>query len=181
MLQLRHCGAVVTLLAAALGGCATAPPHKNYGVFRAENPRSILVVPPVNSSVAVDAPDYFLTTISIPLAERGYYVFPVHAVRSVLADDGLSDANLVHAADPKRLGELFGTDAVLYISIERWDAQYVILSTTVTVQLKYLLKSAHTGQTLWDSDRTVVYSPQGSNQGGLAGLIADGRLLPTRI
>ncbi len=173
MTQLCCRAAVAILLATALWGCAAQPQRKDYAAFRTENPRSILVVPPVNRSVAVDAPDYFLTTISIPLAERGYYVFPVNTIRSVLADDGLSDANLVHSADPKRLGELFGTDAVLYISIEHWDAKYVILSTTVTVALKYTLKSAHTGQVLWESDRTMAYSPQGSSQAGLAGLIAN--------
>jgi hypothetical protein len=66
-------------------------------------------------------------------------------VKSVMADDGLSDANLVHSSDPRRLGELFGADAVMYIAIERWDAKYVLLATTVTVELNYTIKSAHTG------------------------------------
>ena len=94
-------------------------------------------------------------------------------VRSVLADDGLSDANLVHSGDPRRLGELFGADAVLYIAIERWDAKYVILSTTVTVDLSYILRSTHTGQELWKDHRVIVYSPQNNGGSGIAGLIAD--------
>jgi hypothetical protein len=157
-----------------LAGCAATPPRSDYTEFRSENPRSILVVPPINKSVDVNAPDYFLATIATPLAERGYYVFPVNMVRSVLADDGLSDANLVHAGDPRRLGELFGADAVLYISIERWDAKYVVLSTTVTVELDYRLKSARTGHELWKDHRVLAYSPQGSSSGNaLADLVAD--------
>jgi len=155
-----------------LAGCASAPPKPNYGAFRAENPRSILVVPVINRSVDVNAPDYFLATITRPLAERGYYVFPVNMVRSVLADDGLSDANLVHSGDPRRLGELFGTDAIMYISIERWDARYVVLSTTVTVELTYRLKSARSGQELWTNHQTVVYQPRGGGS-GLGALVAD--------
>jgi hypothetical protein len=155
-----------------LAGCATAPPRANYSALRAENPRSILVVPPTNKSVEVNAPDYFLTTIDLPLTERGYYVFPINTVRAVMADDGLSDANMVHAGDPRRLGELFGADAVMYISIERWDARYIVLSTTVTVDLTYVLKSTKTGQDLWRNHRTVVYEPAGHG-GGIAGLIAD--------
>jgi hypothetical protein len=158
---------------AILGGCANVPPKSDYAQFRTEGPRSILVVPVVNRSVDVNAPDYFLATISEPLAERGYYVFPVNMVKSVLSDDGLSDANLVHAGDPHRLGELFGADAVLYISIERWDAKYVVLSTTVTVELNYSIKSTHTGQELWKNRQLVAYTPQSSGNGGLAGLIAD--------
>ncbi len=160
-------------LVALMAGCASSPAHYDYSQFRAEGPRSILVVPVTNKSVDVNAPDYFLATIATPLAERGYYVFPINMVRSVLADDGLSDANLVHAGDPRRLGELFGTDAILYISIERWDAKYVVLSTKVTVELNYSLKSTHTGQELWKNHQVVVYQPQQSSAGGIAGLVAN--------
>jgi hypothetical protein len=156
-----------------LGGCATAPVKSDFSQFRAEGPRSILVVPVINKSVDVNAPDYFLATITRPLAERGYYVFPVNMVKSVLSDDGLSDANLVHAGDTRRLGEMFGTDAVMYISIERWDAKYVVFSTTVTVELNYVLRSARTGNDLWKNHQLVAYSPQNNSGGGLAALLAD--------
>jgi hypothetical protein len=155
-----------------LAGCVATPPRYNYTNFRAESPRSILVVPVTNKSVDVNAPDYFLATIATPLAERGYYVFPINMVKSVLSDDGLSDANLVHAGDPRRLGGLFGADAIMYISIERWDAKYVVLSTSVTVELTYSLKSAHTGQELWSNHQRMVYQPQ-ANGGGIGGLIAN--------
>src|ERR1700722_8100095 len=95
-----------------LAACASAPKRYDYANFRTESPRSILVVPVTNKSVDVNAPDYFLATISQPLANRGYYVFPVNMVRSVMADDGLSDADMVHASDPRRLGQLFGADAI---------------------------------------------------------------------
>jgi uncharacterized protein YdeI (YjbR/CyaY-like superfamily) len=121
----------------------------DYSQLRQEDPHSILVIPATNKSVDVNAPDYFLATISQPLANRGYYVFPVNMVRSVMADDGLSDADMVHASDPRRLGQLFGADAIMYISIERWEAKYVVLSTKVTVELDYTLKSAKTGSVLW--------------------------------
>jgi hypothetical protein len=106
------------------------------------------------------------------LAERGYYVFPVNMIRSVMADDGLNDADMVHAGDPRKLGQLFGADAIMYISIDRWDAKYVVLATKVTVELDYTLKSAKTGSVLWTNHQVMVYQPQSSN-GGLAGLIAD--------
>jgi hypothetical protein len=158
-----------------LGGCAPRVAVKSdFTQLRTEAPRSILVVPAINKSVAVNAPDYFLATITEPIAERGYYVFPVNMVKAVLSDDGLSDANLVHAGDPHRLGELFGADAIMYISIEHWDAKYVVLSTSVTVELNYSLKSAHTGAELWKNHQLLVYTPQNNNSNsGLAGLIAD--------
>lgn len=157
---------------AALSGCVTPPAHKDYSALRTEQPRSILVVPVINRSVEVNAPDYFLTTIAKPLAERGYYVFPVHLVKRLMEDDGLSDADLVHAGEPQRLGKMFGSDAVMYISIEQWNAKYVVFSTSVTVSLKYSLKSTSTGNTLWENTQTLVYQPQNNSGGGLAGLIA---------
>jgi hypothetical protein len=156
----------------ALSACVTPPAHKDYSALRTEQPRSILVVPAINRSVEVNAPDYFLTTIAKPLAERGYYVFPVHLVKRLMEDDGLSDADMVHAGEPQRLGKMFGSDAVMYISIEQWNAKYVVFSTSVTVSLKYSLKSASTGNTLWENSQTLVYQPQNNSGGGLAGLIA---------
>jgi len=92
-------------------------------------------------------------------------------VKSVLSDDGLSDANLVHAGDPRRLGELFGADAVMYISIERWDARYAVLSTARHgFELTYTIKSAHTGQELWKQPSARCVSAS-ANGGGIAGCL----------
>lgn len=167
--SLRSTGRAVAagaLLAACLSGCVTAGARKDYGKFLAANPRSILVVPVVNKSVDLNAPDYFLSTLAVPVGERGYYVFPVNLVKRLLEDDGLSDANLVHGAEPARLCKLFGADAVLYVSIERWEAKYVVLATQVVVEFEYLLKDGRTGDTIWQDHRSMVYSPSNSSGGG---------------
>ena len=160
-------------LAALLALGCVRPPAKNYSKLVAEGTRSILVVPVVNKSVDVDAPTYFLSSLAVPVAERGYYVFPINMVKRVLEDDGLSDASLVHAADPARLAALFGADAILYVTIERWDAQYLVFNTQVTVVFDYSLKSGRTGAELWHDHRGMVYAPNhwGGGGGGLGALI----------
>ncbi|MEI6827896.1 MAG: GNA1162 family protein [Desulfuromonadales bacterium] len=160
------------LLMLLVTGCATAK-VKDYEKFNAAKPRSILIVPVVNRSVEVTAPDYFLSTITIPLAEKGYYVFPVNLVKRMLEDDGLSDSGLVHNASVEKLSNLFGADAVLYVTINQWDAQYLVLSTQVNVDLTYVIKDGKTGDTLWEHNQKMVYSPQ-QNSGGhpLAQLIS---------
>ena len=163
--------AVLVAVAASLG-CATVGPGSSYAKWVAADPRSILVVPPASKSVEVDAAAYFLSTVPIPVAERGYYVFPVNMVKRVLEDDGLSDAFLVHQADPTRLCRLFGADAVLYVTIERWDARYVVLSSTVTVELAYVMKDGKTGDVLWQAREQMSYSSGSGGGGGLGGLIA---------
>ena len=155
----------VALLAAFLAaGCATAP-KKDYTAFRSENPRSILAVPVVNKSVEVGAADLFLSTLTVPLAERGYYVFPVDVVKHLLEDDGLADSDLVHSADTRKLCNMFGADSVLYVSIERWDAQYMVVTTKVTVSFDYTLKGCKTGDAIWNNKQTMVYQPQSQNTG----------------
>jgi hypothetical protein len=159
---------------ALLSGCAThTVAKKDYAEFRKASPRSVLIVPVINRSVDVDAPDYFLSTIARPIAERGYYVFPVNLVKHVMEDDGLADANMVHGSDAVKLASLFGADSVLYVSIERWDARYAVFSTVTTVELAYTLKSGSTGQELWKHQEKLAYDPTANqSQAGLAGLIA---------
>ncbi len=171
----RRCASILGVALSALlfsAGCATAP-KKDYTAFRSENPRSILAVPVVNKSVEVAAADLFLSTLTVPLAERGYYVFPVDVVKHLLEDDGLADADLVHAADTRKLCNMFGADSVLYVSIERWDAKYMVLTTQVTVSFDYTLKGCKTGDAVWNSKQTMVYQPQTQNTGHpLGNLIA---------
>lgn len=155
----------LALISVVAAGCATAP-KKDYSAFRAADPRSVLVLPVVNRSVDVNAPDYFLSTLSIPVAERGYYVFPVNLVKHLLEDDGLSDADLVHHAEPGKICSLFGSDSVLYVSIERWDARYLVLTTQVTVDFDYKLKDCRTGNVIWAERKGMVYSPQQQQGGG---------------
>lgn len=154
--------AAVTALA-LMTGCATSTPvERDLSAFRAAAPRSILVVPAVNRSLDVDAPSYLLSALPVPLAERGYYVFPVHTVRTVLEQEGWYEAEQVRQQPTLALAKLFGADAVLYVTINRWDAQYAILSTTVTVDFSYQLV-ARDGTEIWKADKQMQYSPQAGN------------------
>jgi hypothetical protein len=174
-MSLKHLGlAIGGALSLALGGCATAPSSVDYAAFRAEAPRSILVVPALNNTATVTAPDWFLSTISAPFANRGYYVFPANMVRGVLNDSGLSDAGLVHSVDARRLQSIFGCDSVLFININKWDAKYVVLSTTTEVEFDYELRSCKTNEVLWKNTQSLTYTPQHASGGSpLADLVAD--------
>jgi len=152
---------------ALLPACAHQP--KDLSKFEAAKPASILIVPVVNQSVEVTAPDYFLSTVPVPLGERGYYVFPVNLVKRVLEDEGLSDANLVHNAAPQKVCGLFGSDAILYVTIKEWSAKYLLLSTVVDVRLAYAIKDCKTGETLWDHEQAMTYSPQNNSTGNPLG------------
>lgn len=155
------------LVLLGLTACANQEPAKrDFSAFREQHPRSIVVVPVVNKSTQVDAADNFLVTLPGALAEKGYYVFPVHMVKGFMEDEGLADANLVHSADPVRVASLFGADAVMFVSLEKWDSAYAVLATTTTVSLSYTLKNGKTGKTIWTDEVTLAYSPQSQNNSG---------------
>ncbi|MNS58145.1 putative lipoprotein [compost metagenome] len=166
-MRFRKTITVATVLAGAalLTACVTAPAPKSYATYRTANPRSVLVVPALNSTVNVDAADYFVSTISRPVAERGYYVFPAHMVKRLLDDEGLSDAGLVHQADASQFGALFGCDSVMFVEIQKWESQYIVISTSTNVEFEYTLKSCRTGEVLWSNSQALSYSPQASSSG----------------
>ena len=155
-----------------LAGCITQPVKKDLSAFIATAPRSILVVPTVNKSLDVDAPNYLLSTLPVPLAEKGYYVFPVNTTKYVLEQEGYYEGERIHQLPPETLAKLFDADAILYVTINRWDAQYAIFSTQVTVEFDYRIVSRD-GTEIWKENKRMVYAPQNNSSGSpLASLIA---------
>lgn len=158
-----------------LAACQTTPvgPDNEFlAAFHNNKPSSILVVPVNNESIDVMAPTSVLATLPIMLGELGYYVFPVNTVKTLLEAEGYYEPAEVHAAPTSSLANLFAADAVLYVTIHEWDAQYIVLSTTTVVDFEYTLKSK-SGETLWTARKKLAYQPQNNNSGNpLADLIA---------
>jgi hypothetical protein len=151
-------------------GCATSKP-KDLSKLKESNVRSIVIVPVVNNSTELSASEALLATLPKPIAEHGYYVFPVNMVKRVLEDDGISDSTLLHNADPVRVGQLFGADSILYATVESWTAKYMIITTEVEVKIHYVLKDTHRGEILWEEMRVQTYVPPNSGS-GLGALIS---------
>lgn len=153
---------LIILLAGLMQGCI-APQHANLEVFNAHQPRSIVVAPVVNESPEVTANSVFITSITQPLAERGYYVFPVYLTDMILRDFGLVEAGHIHQLPTERFYELFGADAVLLITIKDWSTKYLGLVSSVAVSMEYILKDTKTGEVLWKNNQGYVQSSGGSD------------------
>ena len=145
------------VILALLGGCAAKPVKTDMSAFIAAAPRSILVVPVVNKSLDVDAPNYVLAALPVPISEKGYYVFPVNTTKFVLEQEGFYEGDRIHNEPPAVLAKLFDADAVLYVTILRWDAQYAVLTTSVTVEFEYRLVYRD-GTEIWKVRQRMVYS-----------------------
>lgn len=160
--------AAAAFILALLSGCAMQP-KTDLSAFHTHKPRSIVVVPVLNESPEISAAPVFVSTITRPLAERGYYVFPVYLTDLILRDFGLAEAGHIHQLDTQRLYELFGADAALFVIIKDWSSKYILLSSTVAVEMDYLLKDTRTGTVLWQSKERVVQG-SGAAGGGLIGM-----------
>lgn len=152
------------LALAVLTGCVVQPVKRDMSAFRAAAPRSILVVPTVNRSLDVDAPNYVLASLPVPIADKGYYVFPVNTTKYVLEQEGFYEGERIHQMATPDLAKLFGADAVLYVTINRWDAQYAFITTVVTVEFDYRLVSKN-GAEIWKESKRMQYQPQNNSSG----------------
>lgn len=162
---------LISLCLLALTGCVTQPTQKDMSAFAAAAPRSILVVPVVNKSLDVDAPNYVLSSLPVPIAEKGYYVFPVNTTKVVLEQEGFYEGEKIHEQPASALAKLFGSDAVLYVTINRWDAQFALITTTVTVDFSYRLVSKNDVE-IWQERKQMRYQPDNSNSNAATPLAA---------
>ena len=134
---------------ALLGGCATTHPY-DYTNFRAHPPRSILILPPLNESTVLEGTYGYLSTVSRPVAELGYYVFPVEEVDRFFKENGMPTAGEMHQAPLNRIREVTGADAVLLVTLEQYGSHYHVINSTTVVKVRAQLVDTHSQVLLWE-------------------------------
>ncbi len=140
-------------------GCATVEP-KDYTEFRKSKPHSILVLPPLNESTEIGATYSVLTTTTRPLAELGYYVFPVAIVDQYLKENGLTVPGDMHQAPLSKLHDVFGADAVLYLTVKQYGSKYQVFASNTVVTIMGKLVDCRTGTTLWIGKAQAINNGQ---------------------
>ena len=159
---------VALLLAPALlmVGCATKAPSYDYTAFKAAKPRSIVVLPPLNNSPEVNAGNSVYAQVSYPLADAGYYVLPVAVVGETFKQNGLTNAADIHGVDVRKLNEIFGADAGLYITISKYGSTYTVIDSVAVVSVTAKLVDLKTGTLLWEGAASASNNEGGNNGGG---------------
>jgi hypothetical protein len=165
-------GVAALSIALLLAGCGSAPRRApfDYGPYVATDPRSVLVAPVLSPSNN-PSQRLFLATVTQPLAERGYYVFPVRMSKELEDEAGYTGKHpddLSEAGFEKRataLAALFDADSVLFVGIARWGTDLkgldqVLVNTidpeqTEMVEIEYRLTDAR-GRTLWRSMQRIT-------------------------
>lgn len=150
-------------------GCGTVVPY-DYTAYKQSNPRSILVLPPVNNTPDIAATYGMLSQVTYPLAESGYYVFPVTLVDETFKQNGLMTPADIHTLAPNKLREIFGADVGLYITVTQYGTAFNVLSSETRVSAKAKLVDLRTGFVLWDGAATASSNENRNlGSGGLTG------------
>lgn len=153
---------------ALISGCAITP--YDYTAFNAAKPSSILVIPPTSASTDVNSTYTFLSTISKPLAEQGYYVFPVAVIDTLLKENGLPTPDEMNNVPLDKIREVTNADAVMYVNINQWGQKFQLISSVTIIDADVRLVDARTGTLLWQT-KIQAQQSSGDGGGGLAGAI----------
>jgi len=151
-----------------LAGCVTPQSH-DYTAYRAHFPRSILVLPPLNESTDIHATYSCLSTVTMPLAEHGYYVFPVAVVDQLFKENGMPTPGEMHQAPLNKIREIIGADAVLYITIKKYGSSYQVINSATVVDAEASLVDTVSGTVLW----TGKVAAQENSSGGTSSIIGE--------
>lgn len=140
-----------------------------------QQPKSLLILPPMNESTDAEAKDYYLTTVEQPFGMMGYYVLPTEMVNDVMKQEGIVNTETLYGLPLNKLQEYFGADAVLYTHIKKWNVSYIVIASTLTVSIESEIVSTKTSEKLWSYTGTVVQnlSSNSNSGGGLAQLVVN--------
>lgn len=157
-----------------VSGCASTQAPMDYTAFKKSNPTSILVLPPINHTTEVIAPYGVLANVTVPLAEAGYYVFPVALVDETFKNNGLTVAEDIHNVSSNKLSEIFGADAVMYIEVQEYGTSYNVLTSDTVVEVKAKLTDSKTNEILWQGSASAASSEQDNgSSGGIVGMLVE--------
>lgn len=165
---MKGLSALFTLaLALLVTGCSNGNKKTtDYSAFRESKPRSILVLPPKNQSPDVDASNSLLSVVTMPLAESGYYVFPVALVSETFKQNGVTHPDDIRSIPLKKLHDTFGADAVMYISITDYGTSYQVVNSDTRVTATARLVDSRTGKELWTGGATASSNENQNNSSG---------------
>lgn len=152
-----------------ISGCAglSEPKIYDYSAFLQSKPRSIIVLMPTNQTTEIKASSAVLAHSLYPLAEAGYYVFPMALVNDTFKHNGITEPSEIANISANKLKNIFGADAALYINVSEYGSTYMIVDSVTRVAVSATLIDLNTGATLWQ--KSAVAANQSANSGDLIG------------
>jgi hypothetical protein len=165
---------VIASLILLLSSCSVTKSLTKQEAYKSiyeQKPVSILVMPPINRSTAVEAKAYFYTTLNTTIADHGYYVFPPMLTMEFLKRESAYDSELFIEKDLKKFRDYFDTDLALFTIIHKWDKSS--FNSTVKVEVEYIMRSTLTSEVVFRRRGLItVDTSVAVNGGGAFGALA---------
>jgi hypothetical protein len=156
------------LMGIALGlGCAGGAQHSAAPDYKDRAPRSIAVLPILNETVSLKAPEMFRPILLNKVSQKGYETPALAFIDGRLREKEIREAGQVNTLTPQELGNLLGVDALLYAYVTEFSTTYLLAYASITVGARFELKDAKTGEKLWESAHQVKESKLGLDQKSL--------------
>lgn len=161
---------IICGLVSSCGMMKSVSRESQYAKIYEEKPITFLVMPPINNTSNVEAKDLLYTSISRPLAEAGYYVLSPLLAMDILKAESAYDSELFFDAPLTAFKNYFGADAVVFSVIDKWTKKGFGIQT----KLRYVIKSAHTNEILFDRSCDLYLDLSvNSGGGGALGALVD--------
>ena len=139
---------VISILITSCGPTSKLTKSQAYPEIYKQKPLAVLIMPPINRSTAVEAKEYFHTTLNVPIANAGYYVIPPFLSMEILKRESAYDSELfIDRPSLEIFRDIFGADIALFTIISKWDKSSV--ASNVKVEIEYIAKSTLTNQVLY--------------------------------
>lgn len=142
-------------------GCMGEVAHKVSPEFKAHPPRSIAVLPVLNETVSLKAPELLRPILFQRLSRKGYEVPGAESIDQKLLEKDIREAGQIHSMTPQELGRLLETDALLYSAVTEFNTTYLVIYASMTVGARLWLVDARSGNKIWESEHEVKEKKMG--------------------
>src|SRR4030042_6458747 len=109
-----------------MAGCAGRAHYSLVPEYKAKPPRSIAVLPALNETVNLKAPEEFRSLVQAKISQKGYEAPAISFIDKRLQEKGIHEAGQVNSLTPQELGKLLGVDAVLYTTVSEFSTAYLV-------------------------------------------------------
>lgn len=163
----------ILLAAAAMASlfASCAPQIHTTSDFERLKPKTVLVLPPENTTSNTEVLQKSYPFIFSELAQRGYYAISPELALQLFRANKLNDPGQINSLPTNKFNEVFGVDAVLVTKVTEWSSKYVVVSASVNVGFDMTLIDTKSGTVLWKYTRVLSQTPGGNNNSILGALV----------
>lgn len=141
-------------------GCSSAIKHTLTPDYNEKMPNRVAVLPAEGNHENRDAQYLFRTMAYDKLIQKGYSPVSLEAIDEKLIRSGIRRDEF-RSKTPKELAAIFGTEAILYITITKWDNTLFLGYASQKIEAEFALYHGDEGERLWKAEFNTKDSGMG--------------------